>query len=150
MCDGKRIAIHERALRKGGCRTNPEHMPGAHRDFAEWNGGRFRRWAAGIGGSTEKMVDAILKSRKVEQQPYRSCRGVLALAKAHGKELLEEACAKALPLTPRPGYKVVEGIVAALEKEREEADGDDGAYLRGGGCYESIGNENDGSEGDGG
>lgn len=93
------------------------------------------------------MVDAILK-RKVEQQSYRSCRGVLALAKAHGKELLEETCAKALLLTPRPSCKVVKGIVVALEKEREEADGDDGAYLRGGGYYENIGNENDDPEGD--
>lgn len=146
--DGRRIAIHGRALRKGGYRTNPKHMPDAHRDFAEWGGARFRRWAAGIGGSTEKVVDAILKSRKVEQQSYRSCRGVLALAKAHGKELLEEACAKALLRTPRPGYKVVKDIVVALEKEREEADGDDGAYLRGSGYYENVGNENDSPEGD--
>ena len=147
-CDGRRTAIHGRALRKGEHRTNPEHMPDAHRDFAEWGAARFRRWATGIGESTEKVVDAILKSRKVEQQPYRSCRGVLALAEAHGKELLEEACAKALLLTPRPSHKVVKGIVVALGKEREGADGDDGAYLRGGGCYENIGDENDGPEGD--
>ena len=45
-CGGKRIAIHERAFRKGDYRTNPEHMPDAHRDYVEWDGNRFRRWAA--------------------------------------------------------------------------------------------------------
>ena len=78
-CGGKRIAIHERAFRKGDYRTNPEHMPDAHRDYVEWDGNRFRRWAAEIGESTKRVIDAILASRKVEQQSYRSCRGVLAL-----------------------------------------------------------------------
>lgn len=142
MCEGRRIAIHERALRKGDYKTNPEHMPDAHRDYAEWNGGRFRRWASEIGESTERVVDAIPKSRKVEQQSYRSCRGVLGLAKAHGGDLLEEACAKALLRTPRPSYKIVKDILAALEKEREEADDEGGAYPRGSEYYENLDNAN--------
>lgn len=146
MCDGKRIAIHERALRKGDYRTDPNHMPDAHRDYAEWNGGRFRKWAAEIGESTEKAVDAILSSCKVEQRSCRSCRGVLGLAKAHGKGLLEEACAKALLRTPRPSHKVVKDILAAPEKEREEADDGGGAYLRGSEHYESFDNDDEPGE----
>lgn len=146
MCDGKRIAIHKRALRKGDCRTDPNHMPDAHRDYAEWNGGRVRKWAAEIGESTEKAVDAILSSRKVEQRSCRSCRGVLGLAKAHGKGLLEEACAKALLRTPRPSHKVVKDILAAPEKEREEADDGGGAYLRGSEHYESFDNDDEPGE----
>ena len=144
-CGGKRIAIHERAFRKGDYRTNPEHMPDAHRDYAEWDGNRFRRWAAEIGESTERVIDAILASRKVEQQSYRSCRGVLALSKAHGKELLEEACAKALLRTPRPSYKTVKDTIAVLAKEHDEADDDDGAYLRGSEYYGNLDNTNDDS-----
>jgi len=140
VCDGRRIAIHERASRKGEYRTNRNHMPDAHRDFVEWDGARFRRWAAEIGESTAEVVDAILKSRKIEQQSYRSCRGVLALAKAHGSELLEEACAKALLRTPRPSYKIVKDIVAVLAKEREDSDDDGGAYLRGSEYYENLDN----------
>lgn len=145
-CDGRRIAIHGRASRKGEYRTNPERMPDAHRDYAEWNGSRFRRWAAEVGESTEKVVEAILRSRKAGQQSYRSCRGVLGLAKAHGKDLLEEACAKALPRTPRPSCKVVKDILAALEKERDEADDDGGAYLRGSEYYENLENMGDDPE----
>lgn len=45
-CDGERIAMHGR-LRgpKGSYSTNPGHMPDSHRDFAEWDGNRFCRWA---------------------------------------------------------------------------------------------------------
>lgn len=137
-CDGKRIAIHQRAFRKGEYRTNPDHMPDAHRDFAEWDGARFRRWAAEVGASTERVVDGILGSRKIEQQSYRSCRGVLALAKAHGNELLEEACAKALLRTPRPSCKTVKDTIASLAKDREESDGSEGAYLRGSDYYKQM------------
>ena len=43
---GKRVAAHQR--RYGGRRhgTDPEHMPSAHRRYAEWTPERFRRWAA--------------------------------------------------------------------------------------------------------
>lgn len=145
VCEGARIAIHERAGRRGEYRTDPNHMPDAHRDFAEWNGDRFRRWASGIGESCAKVVDAILASRKIEQQSYRSCRGVLSLSKSHGDALLEEACAKALLRTPRPSYKTVRDTLAALASERRDADEDRGAYLRGGDYYKRLEN---GSEGD--
>lgn len=123
-------------------------MPDAHRDCVEWDGNRFRRWAAEIGESTERAIDAVLSSRKVERQSCRSCRGALALSKAHGEGLLEEPCAKALLRTPRPSCKTVKGAIAALAREHDEADGDDGAYLRGGEHYENLGNANDDPEED--
>ena len=90
--------------------------------------------------------------RRAERGPLpqrgcgRSCRGVLGLAKAHGKGLLEEACAKALPRTPRLSHKVAKDILAAPEKEREEAGDGDGAYLRGGEHYESFDNDDEPGE----
>lgn len=137
-CDGKRIAMHERGRRQGDYRTNPDHMPDAHRDFAEWNGDRFRRWAAEVGDSTETVIDAILRSRKVEQQSYRSCRGVLALGRNHGNLLLEEACQKTLLLTPRPSYKTVKAMITDLARDRSEANDDEHAYLRGSDYYREL------------
>ena len=146
VCDGERIAMHGR-LRgpKGSYSTNPGHMPDSHRDFVEWDGNRFRRWAGEIGPSCEAVVDGILKSRKIEQQSYRSCRGVLALAKKHGKEMLEQACAKALSYSPRPSYKTVKSIASKMAESVPE-DPDDGAYLRGSGYYRNLDQED--AEGD--
>lgn len=136
--DGRRIAIHERAQRKGEYRTNPDHMPDAHRDFAEWNGDRFRSWARDIGDATAKAIEAVLASRKIEQQSYRSCRAVLALERTYGRELLEEACQKALLRTPRPSYKTIKGVITALSQEAGHTDESAGAYLRGQDYYRKI------------
>ena len=42
---GQRVAAHQR--RYGGRRhgTDPDHMPSAHRRYADWTPERFRRWA---------------------------------------------------------------------------------------------------------
>jgi hypothetical protein len=141
VCDGERIALHRR-LRgpRGSYSTNPEHMPDSHRDFVEWDGDRFRRWAREVGPSCEAAVDAILRSRKIEQQSYRSCRGVLSLAKKHGEQMLEEACAKALSYAPRPSYKTIKSILSKLAASVPD-DPDDGAYLRGNEYYENLGGD---------
>ena len=112
-------------------------MPDSHRDYAEWNGERFRRGAREVGPSCEEAVDAILKSREIEQQSYRSCRGVLSLAKKHGKGMLEQACAKALSYSPRPSYKTIKSIIAKMAASAPE-DPDDGAYLRGSDFYQNL------------
>ena len=144
--DGRRIAIHERAQRRGEYRTNPDHMPDAHRDYAEWNGERFRSWAAAVGGATAEVIGAILASRKIEQQSYRSCRAVLALERAYGRDLLEEACQKALLRTSRPSCKTVKGTISALSREAGRTDESAGAYLRGQDYYRRIEGDCQGAE----
>lgn len=147
MADGGRIAIHGRARRRGEYRTNPDHMPDAHRDYAEWNGERFRSWAAAVGDATAEAIGAILASRKIEQQSYRSCRAVLALERAYGGDLLEEACQKALLRTSRPSCKTVKGTISALSREAGRADESAGAYLRGQDCCRRIEGDCRGAEG---
>ena len=149
MADGRRIAIHGRARRRGEYRTNPDHMPDAHRDYAEWNGERFRSWAAAVGDATAEVIGAILASRKIEQQSYRSCRAVLAPERAYGGDLLEEACQKALLRTSRPSCKTVKGTISALSREAGRADESAGAYLRGQDYYRRIEGDCRGAEGGG-
>ncbi len=76
-----RIASHRRLYgRKGQYSTVTEHMPESHQQYLEWNGDRFRKWVERIGSSAYQVVDAILTSKRVEQQSYRSCMGLLKLA----------------------------------------------------------------------
>lgn len=69
--------------------TVTEHMPTSHQQYLEWNGDRFRKWAERIGSSTHQVVDAILTSKRVEQQSYRSCMGLLKLADKYSADRLE-------------------------------------------------------------
>ena len=95
-----RIASHRRLKgRPGQYSTVTEHMPEDHQKYLEWNGDRFRKWAELIGINTYTVVNAILTSKRVEQQTYRSCMGLLKLAGKYSDALLEAACKKALSYT---------------------------------------------------
>lgn len=119
-----RIASHRRLYgRKGQYSTIVEHMPPDHQKFLEWNGDRFRKWAERIGCSTYKAVDAILTSKRVEQQTYKSCMGLLKLADKYSVERLEAACTKALTYTAMPSYKSIKNIlVSGTDKSESMSD----------------------------
>ena len=109
-----RIASHRRLYgRKGQYSTITEHMPADHQKYLEWNGDRFRKWAEQIGSNTYKVTDTILTSKRVEQQAYRSCMGLLKLADKYSAHRLEAACKKALSYTGSPSYKSIKNILAA-------------------------------------
>jgi transposase len=109
-----RIASHRRLYgRKGQYDTIVEHMPEDHQKYLEWNGDRFRKWAERIGNNTYKVVDAILTSKRVEQQTYKSCMGLLRLADRYSVKRLEAACEKALSYTATPSYKSIKNILTA-------------------------------------
>ena len=84
-----RIASHRRLKgRTGQYSTITEHMPEDHQKYLEWNGDRFRKWAERIGINTYTVINAILTSKGVEQQTYRSCMGLLKLAEKYSDALL--------------------------------------------------------------
>ena len=107
-----RIASHRRLKgRSGQYSTITEHMPEDHQKYLEWNGDRFRKWAERIGINTYTAVNAILTSKGVEQQTYRSCMGLLKLAEKYSDALLEAACKQALSYTASPSYKSIKNIL---------------------------------------
>ena len=115
-----RIASHRRLNgRPGQYSTVVEHMPEDHQKYLEWDGDRFRRWAKEIGVNTYTVVNAILASRRVEQQAYRSCMGLLQLAKKYSDARLEAACAKALTFSASPSYKSVKNILVTGTDRKE-------------------------------
>lgn len=107
---GHRVASHRRSFQKGGHTTLPEHMPKAHQKYLEWSPSRLIRWAAKIGPHTEQLVTCILENRPHPEQGYRSCLGLLRLAKRYSSERLELACARALALKAY-SYKNVQSIL---------------------------------------
>lgn len=112
----ERVASHPRFNgTHGRYSTLPAHMPQAHRSqLVDWNPERFEQWAASIGVDTLAAVQAILASRKIVEQSYRSCLGVMSLAKkAGGHARLEDACARALAATPAPSYTLIKKLWAS-------------------------------------
>ena len=85
-------------------------MPKAHRAHQEWSPSRLVRWGATIGPETETLVEQILASRPHPEQGYRSCLGLLRLAKRYGPARLNAACARAVAVGAR-SYRHVDSML---------------------------------------
>jgi len=107
---GQRVASHLRSHRRGGHTTDAAHMPHAHRQHLEWTPSRLVHWGQSVGPKTAELVEAILRERTHPEQGYRSCLGILRLAKQYGKERLEAACARAVSVRAR-SYRHVASIL---------------------------------------
>ena len=107
---GKLVAAHARSLRPYRPTTVAEHMPSSHRRYRDWTHERIHREAAAIGEDTAALVDIILRSRPHPEQGFRSCIGILGLAKRYDAERLDGACARALVLGTR-SYSSVAAIL---------------------------------------
>jgi transposase len=107
---GERVAAHARAVRRGQYRTDAAHMPSAHRQHRDWSPSRLIAWAAKVGPSTAALIEAILADRPHPEQGYRSCLGIMRLARGYGAERLEAAPARALAARARSS-KHVESIL---------------------------------------
>ena len=107
---GQRMASHPRSPHRSGFTTTAAHMPKSHQAHAEWSPSRLTRWAATIGPQTAALVTAILAARRHPEQGYRSCLGILRLAKRYDAPRLEAACARALTAGAR-SYRHVDAIL---------------------------------------
>ena len=107
---GQRVASHVRSSHKGRHTTATEHMPEKHRQMGDWTPDRFIRWAEKIGPATAALITAVLNSRRHPQQAYRSCLGLLRLAKCHGDARREAAATRALAIGSY-SYRSVESIL---------------------------------------
>jgi hypothetical protein len=113
----QQVALHPRSTTLGRFSTQAEHMPANHRFVLNANGDWFQREAAKIGPHTSAYFTALLKSRPHPQQAYRSCLGILDLARKHPPARLEIACQRLL------GAHLLSYRDVKSELERLAADG---------------------------
>lgn len=88
----QQVALHPRSRVPGRFSTRPEHMPANHRFIRELNAAWLLRQAQTIGGQTTAYLTALLRARPFPEQAYRTCLGVLSLARKHPPTHLETAC----------------------------------------------------------
>jgi transposase len=117
---GKRIACHLRGRANRRHTTLTEHMPSAHRRYATWTPERISRQAASVGANAQALTDIIMRERRHPEQGFRSCIGILRLAKSHGSERLEAACARALEIGARSYTAVASILRNNLDRRRPQ------------------------------
>ena len=129
---GERIAAHMRGSGDGKHTTVAEHMPSSHRRYGDWTIERIRREALAMGPSTALLCQMILEHRPHPEQGFRSCLGIVRLAKTFGSPRLEAACERALHVGAR-SYGSVKSILdnrldgQPVRRPRADRPGDDEA-----------------------
>lgn len=107
-----RIASHMRLDgTKDKISTIPEHMPDNHRMYVEWDKQHILDWARKVGEHTEKVMETIFNSHKVERQAQKMCMGVIKLADKFSLERLEDACCQSLRYSSFPKLNSIKTIL---------------------------------------
>jgi transposase len=93
-----RVASHPRSHAAYRHTTIAEHRPKSHQAHLEWTPSRLIHWAESVGPATAQVINSILETKPHPEMGYRSCLGILRLAKTYSAERLEAASQRALQL----------------------------------------------------
>ena len=93
---GVRVASHGRSYEPGKATTLTDHMSKAHQKYVGRTPSRLIEDAQQTGPYTGQLVEAILQAKRHPEQGYRSCLGILRLAKTYPVERMEAAAQRAL------------------------------------------------------
>ena len=107
----RRVASHVREYGKRRYITDPAHMPASHRAHLEWTPQRLIKWAGTVGPAAAAVTERILETRPHPEHGYRACLGLMSLARRHGDDRVQAACARALSVNA-VSYTSVKSILA--------------------------------------
>jgi transposase len=114
------IASHKRLRSPHNYTTEPTHMPPQHRYVTEWSPAFFMEKAKAIDPVVEFYVSQVLGKKQHPEQSYKSCQGILSLAKRVGNARLIKACKRAHEIGYY-NYKIIDDILKNnLDKYEEE------------------------------
>jgi len=95
-------------------------MASTHRFVTEWTPDKFLSWGASIHEDVRLYILKILDRKQHLEQAYKSCVGILSLAKKAGNERLATACRRALGYGIH-NYKTIQQILENKMDNYEES-----------------------------
>lgn len=93
---GVRVASHARSSVEHNNTTVAAHRPKSHQKYLEWTPTKIIACGQQIGPNTAQLLETILLTRRHPEQGFRSCLGILSLARLYSEERLEAAAARAV------------------------------------------------------
>jgi transposase len=110
-CDHQRIAIHIRKHKIGRYSTIPDHMPENHAAVRNgMNPDYLKKLASYVGENVLAFAAKLLDKGLLTPQHFKSCQGVINLARKYPKDRVDKACKRALEYNSIT-YKAVQGIL---------------------------------------
>lgn len=92
------IAQHPRNQKKTLYSTIDEHLPSHYNAYLDRSPQYYLDRASKIGSSSRTVIYKLLATKRHPEQLYRSCEGILSLAKKYSITDFEKACTMALDL----------------------------------------------------
>jgi transposase len=136
----ERITLHQRDLRKYQYTTAEEHLASSHRYVSDWTPEKFIEQGNAINEQVAEYLSKVLETKNHPEQAYKSCSGILNLARKVGNQRLINACKRAM-LFGIYNYPI---LLQILEKNLDHFSEEETTNLfmpqhtniRGGGYYE--------------
>lgn len=97
--DTKCIAIHPRSYKKGGYSTQKEHLCSHHQHYSQRSPTYYLQKAYKHSETLYRYMEALFKQDKYPEQLYRTCDGILNLARKTNPQAFTKACQIALENT---------------------------------------------------
>jgi hypothetical protein len=91
----ERIAAHSRDMRKYQYTTLNEHLASAHRYLSDWTAEKFIEQARALHEDVALYICKVIEGKSHPEQAYKSCSGILSLARKVGNDRLIKACQRA-------------------------------------------------------
>ncbi len=117
-CNKQLITQHKlfSNLVKNKYKTKDEHLD-KKKEFYPYTYESVLEDAKDIGLYTLEVVNRLFSEPKVKEQAFNSVLTVLNIAKAYSKEILEDACKRALDIYSIPHYKQILEMIKIKSKE---------------------------------
>jgi hypothetical protein len=82
-------------MRKYQYSTQSEHLASAHRYLSDWTAEKFIEQARSIHEDVALYICKVIGGKTHPEQAYKSCSGILSLARKVGPDRLIKACQRA-------------------------------------------------------
>lgn len=89
---GQQVAVHPRNLRRSGYTTRAEHLCSHHQQYRQRSPDYYIERARSRSKVLTQLMVQLFAQNRYPEQLYRSCDGLLKLARHYPKERLERAC----------------------------------------------------------
>lgn len=94
--EGIKVAVHTRSFKQGAYSTVKEHLCSHHQHYRDRSPDYYRNLSAKISKVLYEYVCLLFEQKRYPEQLYRTCDGLLALARKADTEALEKACRTAI------------------------------------------------------
>jgi len=93
-----------------------DHRPSAHRRYGKWTPGGLIAAGEKIGPSTAAFFQVVIEARPHPEQGFRTCLGILSLARSYDNARVDAACRRGILIKARSVASIRSILKSGLDR----------------------------------